>query len=258
MEHERVVVVDRSGEVVWQWNASSYYDAPADPTRTDWLHVNDLDYLGDGRFLVSVRNANQLLVVDRREGVVEVVNEDRDPAVLDEQHNPQYLGPGRVLVADSGNDRVVELRRNDSGEWQVAWQLRGAGGIGFEWPRDADLLPNGNVLVTDTFNDRLVEVTRNGSLVWSTSTRPIPYEADRNGTEYPRAISNVTGGPASGPTAATGDRTTDLPLLPEAYGGFVGTVPVPYWFGLPKFVGLILTLLAVIGGLVSSVVARVR
>lgn len=76
MERERLVVVNQTGGITWQWHASSYYDAPADPTRTGWLHITDVDYIDDGQFLVSVRNANQLLIVERGTGVVSVVNRD--------------------------------------------------------------------------------------------------------------------------------------------------------------------------------------
>ncbi|MFC7135595.1 aryl-sulfate sulfotransferase [Halobaculum litoreum] len=136
MDHERILIVE-DGAVTWTWNASTLYDAPADPTRTDWLHINDIDRIGDGRFLVSVRNANQLVIVERTDDggseVVEIVNADEagssdasctgngqlrdtdgdgdvrcgDPSILDHQHNPQWLGDGAVLVADSDNDRVV-------------------------------------------------------------------------------------------------------------------------------------------------------
>lgn len=282
MEHERVAVVNQTGATVWQWNASSYYEAPADPTRTDWLHINDVDYLGDDQFLVSVRNANQLVIVKRGTGVISVINRDDtdtndascqkrgqlrdtggdgdvqcgDPAVLDHQHNPQYLGPTRILVADSGNDRVVELRKTEAGSWSVAWQLHSAGGVPFNWPRDADLLPNGNLLITDTFNNRVLEVTRNGTVVWSTSTRPIPYEADRNGTEYPSTLPNATADPdARRQGAETGG---SIPLLSAAYVGFVGTASPPYWFQLSHFLGLVVATLAGLGGITSSLLNRSR
>jgi hypothetical protein len=189
MEHERIVIVE-DGEVTWEWAASTRYAPPDDPTRSDWLHINDVDRIGDGRFLVSVRNANQLLVLERGEGVTEVINEDPDgdssdptgdPSVLYHQHNPQWLGDGAVLVADSENHRVVELHRTDSGDWEPAWVLEGAGGQKFDWPRDADRLPNGNTLITDTRNARLVEVNESGRVVWERQFdyRTLPYEADR-------------------------------------------------------------------------------
>ncbi len=242
MDRERVMIVE-DGEITWQWNASSVYEAPPDPTKRDWLHLNDVDRIGEDRFLVSVRNANQLLVLERNgdDGeVVEVINADRggsdetctdgprlydadgdddvrcgDPDVFREQHNPQWLGDGAVLVADSGNDRVVELHRRN-GVWQPVWVLTGADGRGFEWPRDADRLPNGNTLVTDSRGRRVIEVTERGETVWSRSTgNGIVYEADRLPVgEVVGAPLYATERPPTGRTdtatgAGTADGTTD-------------------------------------------------
>lgn len=247
MERERLFVVDPAGDITWQWNASEHYAPPPDPTRTDWLHMNDVDRIGADRYLVSVRNENQLLIVERGTGVVEVINEDGDPDVIDEQHNPQWLGEDRVLVADSGNDRVVELAARN-GTWEVVWQLRETGGIGFHWPRDVDRLRNGNLLITDSFNDRVVEVTRNGSLVWSISPGRIPYEADRvPDGEYP----NRTQAPSDAAYEDDEPRgAVSVPGLDLAYASVAGTLPVPYWttrWHLLAFVGTVLT---TIGGLV--------
>ncbi|WP_238392148.1 aryl-sulfate sulfotransferase [Halorussus amylolyticus] len=181
MEWESIFTYDpETGERNWTWNASDYYDPPDDPRSEDWLHLNDADYIGDDRFLVSIRNENQLLVVERGEGVVDVINEDGDEDVLNQQHNPHWLGDGAVVVADSENHRVVELHENDeTGEWEVAWSVAKVGGIAFDWPRDADRLPNGNTLVTDSRNNRVVEITRNGSVAASYSVPSLPYEADK-------------------------------------------------------------------------------
>jgi len=181
MEWESIFVYDpESGDREWTWNASDHYEAPPDPRSEDWLHLNDADYIGDDRFLVSIRNENQLLVVERGAGVVEVVNEDGDEAVLNQQHNPHWLGDGAVVVADSENHRVVELHRDEAtGDWEVAWSVTEVGGIPFDWPRDADRLPNGNTLVTDSRNNRVVEMTPNGSVVASYSVPSLPYEADK-------------------------------------------------------------------------------
>lgn len=254
MDRERVFVVE-DGEVTWEWNASSFYQPPADPTETDWLHINDVDRVGDGRYLVSVRNANQVLVVERTDDgdarVAEVVNVDGGPDegtcadqlvgddprcgdtdLLNHQHNPMWLGEGEdgraaMLVADSDNDRVVELRRSTDGEWTVAWTLSTAGDIPLEWPRDADRLPNGNTLVTDTLNKRVVEVDENGTVVWSTTTEHIPYEADRlpagertTGQWYERD--------------GSGERSVEsgVPGLSLLVVGLKAAFPwLPFWFG---------------------------
>ncbi|MFW5935312.1 MAG: arylsulfotransferase family protein [Halolamina sp.] len=255
MEHEGLRIV-KNGEVVWRWNASSYYDAPDDATQVDWLHINDVDVIGEGQYLVSVRNANQILVIDRQDGVVETINADTggddasctddgqladtdgdgdvrcgDPEVLDHQHNPQWLGgdptgdgEAAVLVADSDNDRIVELHR-ENGEWEVAWTLERADGIELDWPRDADRLPNGNTLVTDTLNTRVFEITPNGTVVWSISTDRIPYEADREPQgEPPEGEWYVGESPSQGAGGA-------IPLLSDAAAMLPGVFPwLPFWF----------------------------
>ncbi|WP_435152111.1 aryl-sulfate sulfotransferase [Haladaptatus sp. DFWS20] len=223
MDRERVFTLAPNGTITWQWNASQFYDSPADPTETDWLHINDVDRIGEDRYLVSVRNAHQLLVIERGRGVVEVINENRDTSVLHYQHNPQWLSEDAVLVADSENDRIVELHRNEStGRWEVVWQARGAGGIGFDWPRDADRLPNGNTLITDSRNNRVVELNESGAMVWSAKVSTIPYEADRGSGEYP------AGAPYDS-TGEVGSSTMKLPLFGYLLDSARHVVGLPYW-----------------------------
>jgi hypothetical protein len=247
MDAERVFTIDGEGETTWEWRASDFYDAPDDPTRADWLHINDVDFLGDDRFLVSVRNANQLLIVERGAGVVEVINEDTDdsddgdctqfsqladtdgdgdvrcgdPDLLDHQHNPQWLGEGAVLVADSENNRIVELHRSD-GEWETAWTLRQAEGVAFSWPRDADRLPNGNTLITDSANQRIVEVNESGETVWSYRTPLIPYEAERL-PDGETVGATLYGSP--GDTSEAGE----VPLLSSVLQIVRTSLPIPFW-----------------------------
>jgi len=274
MEYERLLVVE-GGEVVWQWNASELYDPPPDPTRTDWLHINDVEYIGEDRFLISVRNANQLVVVERGEGAVEIINEDPgdddttcrkdgqlddysgdsngevrcgDPAVLNHQHNPHWLGDGVVLVADSDNDRAVELHRTEDG-WEPVWTLESAGGIPLDWPRDADRLPNGNTLVTDTMNKRVLEIDPNGTVVQSVTTENVPYEADRV------PLGERAGVPAHGVDAR--DSATradpgsgDVPLLTPAVVGLQAGIPwMPYWIGELQVFVTVVSLVLVVGGI---------
>ena len=264
MDRERIGVV-ADGDLVWEWRAadSGFYDVPPDPTTRDWLHINDVDHLGDGRFLVSVRNANQLLVVERGEGIVEVINEDRsaendetctvsgqladfdddgsvrcgDPSVLNHQHNPQWLGNGTVLVADSENDRVVELTRGDDGRYRPQWALAEAGGIALDWPRDADRLSNGNTLITDSLNRRVFVVSPDGDVVWSYGTELIPYEADDATAGEPVAPSYANASvnesaferPETGD--GTGPRGDDVPGVSLLLVGIRAVFPrLPVWF----------------------------
>ncbi|KTG09093.1 hypothetical protein AUR64_14950 [Haloprofundus marisrubri] len=253
MEYERIMTV-RGGEITWQWNASSFYtDGPTDPTTEDWLHINDVDRIGEDRYLVSVRNANQLVIVERGAGVVDVVNADPnpedgrvgDPSVLRRQHNPQWLGENTILVADSENGRVVEIHRGDDGEWNVAWELTQAEGIEFFWPRDADRLENGNTLITDSANQRIVEVNESGAAVWSVQTRFIPYEAERlpegetvGGEPYTDGASGSIGGVSDG-----------VPGVSFFLQVLRTSMPLPFWVAEIHLVVTLVSLGLVFAGL---------
>lgn len=273
MEYERVVIVEK-GAVVWQWHASSFYDYPSDPTQQDWLHINDVNHVGDDRFLVSVRNANQLLVLERGEGVIEVINETPagadpatcgtdgeladydddgevrcgDPDKLSRQHNPHWLGDGAVLVADSDNNRVVELHRTEGGSWELVWIVEVAGGLPLHWPRDADRLANGNTLISDTWNERILEINATGHVQWSTTTAVQPYEADRLPRGERTGVPRFNG---SGFASRDGETSGDgLPVLSSVVVGLHAAIPfVPFWVGeVQVLVGLVSLGLVAAGG----------
>lgn len=243
MEYERVFILNPETEsIIWTWNASSQYNEPIDPTQTDWLHINDVDRIGEERYLVSVRNANQLLVIERDHGVVEIINKDRDPNVINHQHNPQWLRNDTVLVADSENDRVVEIQKNNQ-SWEVIWSINSAGGIPFDWPRDADRLPNGNTLITDSSNNRIVEINKQGVALTSYETPRWPYEADRlPGDE-------MVGGPVHGSSGSTFSVTTeDIPVLTPLLVTAQSLIAVPFWVSeIHVLVVLIALTLVVVG-----------
>lgn len=197
METESMVGFSPNGTVQWRWNASSYYDAPKNPTEQDWLHINDVDVIAPGEYMISVRNTHQLLLLEQQGngnvGITEVVNKNRSTEILARQHNPQWLDDGRILVADSINNRIVELERQDNGRWTVAWKLTHAGGHQFIWPRDADRLPSGLTVVTDTRTNRVVAVHKNGSIAWGIETVHAPYESEVYPGEYSQSYPKMNG-----------------------------------------------------------------
>ena len=252
MDAERIAIVD-NGTITWEWYANETYDAPPDPTRTDWLHINDIDVIDSDRFLVSVRNAHQLVIIERGHGVVEVINKDEsgngkgDPSVLRQQHNPQWLGNGTVLVADSHNDRIVELHRGADDSWEVTWSIAAAEGVPFSWPRDADRLSNGNTLITDSLNKRIVEINNSGVAVWSYQTQKVPYEADRlpagervGGVAYTNA-NNID-------TAASTATGRNIPILSLLLIGIQTGIQTPFWFAEIHVATGVLALISIICG----------
>ncbi|RYJ12720.1 ArsR family transcriptional regulator [Halogeometricum borinquense] len=187
---DRIFVYNRtSGEVTWEWYFKNHFPADTDGGyNDDWSHVNDVDPVGDDKLALSPRNFDQVVVVDMEtKNITHRLGSDDNYDVLNEQHNPDWMvsenGTPTLLVADSGNNRIVEYayeNRSETshtdGEWVRTWTV-GTGSL--KWPRDADRLPNGNTLIVDTLNHRVIEVTPTGEVVWEYYATWGPYDAER-------------------------------------------------------------------------------
>ncbi len=200
--HERILAYNRTtGRVTWEWRFEDHpevFPESGGGRSGDWTHVNDVDRVSEDRYMISVRNFDQVAFVNRTTGDVELtLGEDDNYDILNEQHNPDHLwGPDAehtVLVADSLNDRVVEYAYDEATDtWDRVWSVSG-----FDEPRDADRLANGNTLVTDRRGHRVVEITPEGRAVWEVYTPYEPYDTERNapGSNGPTMREHgVTGG----------------------------------------------------------------
>jgi hypothetical protein len=261
VSNDRLFVYDiEREEIVWEWQFRDHFPRDGGGNYNgDWTHVNDVDKIGEGEYMASVRNFDQAIVVDRETNNVTMrLGEDGNHDVLFEQHNPDYLesenGNPTILVADSEQDRVVEYER-EHGEWNRTWELTGR----LSWPRDADRLPDGNTLITDTLHHRVIEVTPQGEVVWEYYAAWAPYDAERirygGGSNGPTiADTNATGryvvedGARNGPEAERGVGQWLVRLgfqdLGERYAHivpFVRPVWVPSWaFATSVVAGLLL------------------
>jgi len=193
-DHIRIINVT-SGTIEWAWHAQSEYNiSGGGPWPADWTHVNDVDKLADGRYMVSLRNQDQVVFIHPDTGLQEnwTLGCDDCHSILHEQHNPDYIpaseGGPAVLVADSENNRIVEYQRTDDGEWRRSWVWQDDR---IDWPRDADRLPNGNTLIADSHENRVIEVNQQGEIVWEITT-PNVYNVERLGTG-----DGSTGGPSA-------------------------------------------------------------
>jgi outer membrane protein assembly factor BamB len=239
MGNDRAFVVNESGAVTWEWQAENHlsrgtefheeYAGPADPGgEADWTHVNDIDKLDNGNFQLSIRNFDIVIEVDpETKNITNVVGEPGNTEILDHQHNPYELRNGTVLVADSGNDRVVELNATTD---EIVWQYGGKGLL--HWPRDADRLPNGNTLIVDTFNNRVVEINERGEVVWSYSGVQMPYTADR--LSVPEEDHETVPGAELQSRHRGTDSLQSTLKQAEAYAAFV----FPSWVKLPELLTL--------------------
>lgn len=128
--------------------------------------------------MLSPRNFDRVIFVADGELQANLtLGGENEYSTLFEQHNPDWLGEGRVLVSDSHNNRVVEYERQ-GGEWEQVWQWRDDR---LAWPRDGDRLPNGHTLVGDTTGGRVLEVGGDGAVVWGVELSGV-YDVERLGT----------------------------------------------------------------------------
>ncbi len=291
--NDRVLIYNRTSDTVeWEWLFREHYPELLDRdtgggaggVRTeDWTHVNDVDEVAPGKYLLSPRNFDQVILVDRETGEIELkLGSEGDHSVMHEQHNPVYLesesGRPTILVADSEGDRIVEYERR-AGGWERTWTLSGE----FSWPRDADRLPDGNTLVVDSLNHRVVEVAPDGEIVWEVYAPWGPYDAERVtwGDEAggptiadQGATGNATLYGSAGLAPGTGDRTSFAGRLQASFAGTPLDGPAttfarrwahvtpwiyPVWMTGWDFAFLVAAALLVVGwGLGEAVLARER
>jgi len=90
-----VFVVDtETGIIEWEWEAQTDYGLDSGGVYPgDWTHLNDVEALPDGRLMVSLRNHDQVVFLDRDDGLQEewTLGADDGHDVLHEQHNPDYI-----------------------------------------------------------------------------------------------------------------------------------------------------------------------
>jgi len=173
---DRILEVTKGGDVVWEWHAYEHLDPAADRLgphewREEWTHGNTVLETPQGGVMVSFRNISTVAVIDRRTG--DFVWKLGPPA-LAQQHDPQVLDNGNILVFDNGvhrensplsYSRVAEI---DPRTKRTAWEYRDLPLQSFFSPyiSGAQRLPNGNTLICEGCTGRLFEVTPDRRVVW--------------------------------------------------------------------------------------------
>ncbi|SFR34671.1 aryl-sulfate sulfotransferase [Halogeometricum limi] len=230
---DRIFVYNRTTEeITWEWYFKNHFPEDTDGGHNaDWSHVNDVDPISDDRLVLSPRNFDQVVVVDMEtKNITNRLGSDDNYEVMNEQHNPDWFlsenGTPTILVADSGNNRIVEYAY-ENGEWVRTWNV---GSNTLNWPRDADRLPNGNTLITDTLNHRVMEVTPTGEVVWEYYATWGPYDAERVAHGDESSGPTIRDMNASGTYAITGSANLsagsgeDVGFAGQMRATFAGTV----------------------------------
>ncbi|MHA1680755.1 MAG: aryl-sulfate sulfotransferase [Promethearchaeota archaeon] len=199
--NDTIIEVNDSGNQVWIYDLRTINWTTVDPAFTsaslvnnprgdDWSHVNDVDYEvrnGTEYLLISTRNFDMVFEINYSSAkkynitvesdITWFFGEPGNHTMLNHQHNADYLSNGNIIVADSENQRIVEINYTSR---TISWVSPPS--LDLYWVRDADENPwNDEVLlITDSLHHRVIEYNKTSeSILWSYSGSMIqPYQAD--------------------------------------------------------------------------------
>src|SRR6266446_1564341 len=149
----RVLLVDRGGNIVWQYGE----DGVVGNGPNQLNNPNAAELLANGHILISDENNNRAIEVTH-------TTPSRIIAVYTAHGTvsgvafASRLANGHTLLTDSNNGRIVEVDARDNLVWEYFTNTR-PGSNPSPLPTRAVRLDNGNTLISDQFNDQVIEVT---------------------------------------------------------------------------------------------------
>jgi len=226
MGDEVIYELDADGTPIWRWTASEHLNelgftrAELQLVRVspfiDFLDFHSMRVLGPNRWfesgdtrfapgnvLVSSRNANFIIIIERKTGRILwrlgpdypernlLLKPDVTPQPVNQISGPHHVhmiaeglpGAGDILVFDNqseagypparleplGGSRVLEI---DPVKKEIVWQYSARSSQMAEWrfyspfAGSAQRLPNGNTLIDEGAQGRAIQVTPDGQIVW--------------------------------------------------------------------------------------------
>lgn len=150
----RVIVVDESGKIVWQYGKAGKTGSGPDLLNVPVAAIQ----LSNHDFLITDQGNNRIIEVNMQKQIVWSYGPKSGPGALNSPNSAELLGNGHILIADEGNNRVIEITRSGNIVWQYS---KGISGAAF-----ASRLPNGDTLITDSGHARIFEVTPSKQIVF--------------------------------------------------------------------------------------------
>ena len=166
---DRVLLVDRDGNIVWQYGqfgvAGSGPDQLNVPVQNTWLP--------SGHILITDQANERIIEVDLDKNIVWQYGttgvSGNGPNQLNNPNSAELLENGHILISDENNNRAIEVAPKIPLGGDIVWQY-GSGdpnngnpvsGVAF-----ASRLKNGHTLITDSNHNRIVEVDQDKNVVW--------------------------------------------------------------------------------------------
>jgi hypothetical protein len=162
----RVILVDRHGDIIWQYGKAGVSGAGSDQLNTPVQAT----FLPSGHILITDQANERVIEVNLTRHVVwQYGRTGVVGAKFDELSNPnsaQLLPNGHILIADENNNRVIEVNRGH----HIVWQYGSPKGSQLSGAAFASRLPDGNTLITDSNNNRILIVTPGKHVVFDYAT----------------------------------------------------------------------------------------
>ena len=171
-----LVEVDASGNRIWEWHAAEHLDVDRhiitmNDRRDEWSHGNTVAPIGNDRVLFSFRNISTVGIVDKASGEIAW---ELGHDTLAQQHDPNLLPNGNVLMFDNGShrsnsglpfSRAIEVNPANN---EIVWEYTDNPAYNFfsSYISGARRLHNGNTLITEGQFGRMFQVTPEGDVVW--------------------------------------------------------------------------------------------
>ncbi len=176
----QVTEINKDGHVVWEWHVNEHLDELTyNPLHLvgGFTHANAVTRLPNGNTLITLRNFNCLVEVNKKGDIVKTIRKD----IISSPHDPELLCNGDILVAcqpshttkqtpipvnefKNGRPMFYPVLQFNPETTEINWLLTldnlETRGI----VTDADRLPNGNTLLLTTL--QIIEVTPKKEIVW--------------------------------------------------------------------------------------------
>lgn len=183
----RVLLVDRSGHIVWQYGRFGVTGAGTNELSSPVQNT----YLPNGDILITDQGNQRVIEVKRgSKNIVWQYGTTGVPGIdfnqLNNPNSAELLANGNVLISDENNNRAIEVNRRH--QIVATYSAHGTvNGVAF-----ASRLPDGHTLITDSNNNRIAEVDVGDNVVWEYVTNTNPSS---NANPHPtRAVRLADGG----------------------------------------------------------------
>jgi len=137
------------------------------PGRLDW--PTDVERLPNGNTLITDAGywsgqGSEIMEVDLLGNIVW-----RYDSGLCFAHSAKLIPNGNILIADTSNNRIIEINRNgqlifSSDDWSGGSGMLTDGST-LSYPNDAHITESGSFVITDRNNNRVVEANRSGRII---------------------------------------------------------------------------------------------